>query len=402
MADIYWVGGATAVQQEDRYTPGGTIEIGDKFIVTLTGEDASTAAITAVATGTTVAQTCADLLTAWNASTSPLKNGITASNQTTYFKLLGTAGTPFVGAATTTETDDSPADAQTFVKTATTANKGESDWNTASNWSTLTVPVTSDNVTFDGRSATAILYGLNQSAVTLATLNVKQANTFNIGTTKAALRIGATACTIGEPATDGSRSTGASIINIDFGTVQTTTRVANTRNAGSVGLEPVMLKGTHAANAITVEGGIVGIATNIPGQTSTVVTLVVEAGTVKCGSGCTLTTITQLGGKLYVNSAVTTLTLNGGEVFTNGDWLLTTLTATGGTAHLEHRRSGDEITTLNLRGGTADFSDNTTAATVNALSFRSGTLIAPSGGLTLTATTLDFNGNTELSLNSAA
>jgi hypothetical protein len=403
MADIYAkFGTATAVAQEDRFTPGGTIETNDNFTITLTGEDGSTAVITGVPGGTTVASVTAALLVAWNASTSPLKSGITASDQTTYFKLLGTVGVPFSAAATTTENGGGAADAQTFTRTATTACTGPNDWNSPLNWSGGAVPVSTDNVTFDGRNGGAVLYGLNQSAVTLATLNIKQANTYNVGTTTAALRVSATTCTIGEAATDGSASTGTALINIDFGTAQTTTRVANSKNIGTSGLEPVMLKGSHAANVVTVEGGVVGVATNIPGQTATVATLVVEAGTVKCGSGCTLTTITQMGGKLYVNSAVTTLTLNGGEVYTNGDWLLGTLTTTGGTAHLEHRRSGDEVTTLNLRGGTADFSDNTTAATVNALSFRSGTLVAPSGGLTLTGTTLDFNGNTELTLNSAA
>src|SRR5689334_15030967 len=108
MANNTWIGGATAVAQEDRFTPCGTIEINDKFILTLYNQAGSSITITASATGTTVAQVCADLLTAWNAALldltkAPYMSGITASNQTTYFKLLRSSadGIPFTAVPST-------------------------------------------------------------------------------------------------------------------------------------------------------------------------------------------------------------------------------------------------------------------------------------------------------------
>ena len=39
MANIRWIGGATKVAQVDTFTPGGTIEADDIFILTATGWD---------------------------------------------------------------------------------------------------------------------------------------------------------------------------------------------------------------------------------------------------------------------------------------------------------------------------------------------------------------------------
>jgi hypothetical protein len=403
MASIYWLGTAsTGTQQEDRFTPGGTIEVGDVFTITLTDPSGSgtSQAVTATATGTTVAQVCADLLTAWNASTASLKSGITATDQTTYFKLLGTAGVPFYATPGTTESGGGAADDQTFTRTATTAASNPGDWNTAANWSGGAVPVNGDAVTIDGRGAAAVVYGLNQSAVTLASLTIKLANGNNVGTTTSKLRVGATVCNVGEKATDGSRQAGTALVNLDFGTAQTTCTVYGSKNTGTSGLEPVMLAGSHADNALVVHDGIVGVATNLPGDTATFATVTVDGGTVNLGAGVTHATVKVLGtGKVAQRAASTTTEVDGGTLATDGTFLIGTLTANGGRCDLLHRNGGSDcVTTLNLRGGAVDFSGNAAAATVDAISVRSGTLVAPKGGLTPTTVTLDFDGNARLAV----
>lgn len=182
MANRKWNGGTTAVAQVDSFTPGGTIEVGDKFIITLTAEDGSTTqTVSADATGTSVAQVCTDVHTAVTASNQTLFAALTwADNTTNVSATADVAGVPFYAAASTTESDDGAADAQTFARAAVTASAGPLDWNTTGNWSGATLPVDSDNVLVT-ESAYSILYGLEQSDIQLASLSVNQTFSGSIG-----------------------------------------------------------------------------------------------------------------------------------------------------------------------------------------------------------------------------
>lgn len=375
MAAPWWVGGTTAVQQEDRFTPGGTIEVGDKFKITLTGEDGTTATITATATGTTVASVTADLLIAWNASTSSLKGGITASDQTTYFRLLGTAGVPFYASAATTESDDSPADLQTFVRTATTANKGPNDHNTAANWSGGAVPVAADDVTIDARGGSnSILYGLNQSAVALTSFkHYKGAPA--VGTTTYALKIRATTAELGLASNDGSSPSGA-LCNVDFGTAAAATiNVHDSYNTGSAGLQPTIVGGNHASHVLNVYGGIVGLGTLTPGQSCNFPTINVKGGTLTTGTATDWTTVNNSGGAVTLGKGSTSGTLNqyAGTTTVNGATKVGTINYEGGTVNFNARLSGDDIGTLTMNGsGTVDFSGNSDSFTIATLAIKKG------------------------------
>jgi hypothetical protein len=399
MADLYFKGGASTTAQEDRFTPAGTIEVGDIFNIVLSGEDGSTATISAVATGTTVAQVCADLLTAWTASTSTLKTGITASNQTTYFKLLGTAGTPFHAVATTTETGGGAADAQTFSRTATTANSGPKDWATAANWSTGSIPATGDDVTIDGRAANSIIYSLDQNAVVLASLLIAAAMIYDVGTTAGALKIGATLQEHGRLPDDGSTPGGSGLVNIDCGSNGFTAEVFSTKNIGTSGLAPLMLVGS-GTNNLYISGGTVGFATAKPGQTGTLTLGVVgPAGKLTTGSGATVTTATNNGGRLYVNGAVTTLNHNSGKTYTDGTGAITTLNQTLGTVYLNNRASGDSIVTLNLDGGTLDASGDPQDVSLTTTNWNGGTIKrAASQAIDLGTATVAFGDFTSLQI----
>lgn len=406
MGDLYWIGGATAVAQEDRFTPANTIEVGDEFKITLNDKDGvnggGTVIITAIATGTSVASVCADMLAAWNASTSPLKSGITASDQTTYFRLVGTAGIPFYATSATTESGGGASDSQTFTRTATTANAGPVDWGTAANWSSGAVPVNSDNVTLDSRGSNyAIRHGLDQSAVTLGNLHVDLSYLSDIGTTRYALAISAAVARIGKAPTDGSNATGSACINLNFGSTAVQIDMLGSRNQGTGGLPPVNVRASHASdNKLFMSGGILGLAAFVPGESATLTTNSVTGGTLVCGSGLTWGTITNNGGVVYVNSAGTTYSQNKGTLFTEGTGLIGTMTAIGGNLFVNHRTtSSNSITTLNLRGGNVDLRGNQRALTIGTANLRTGSLRTFSTGqLTITAATLDQDVNTFFNL----
>jgi hypothetical protein len=293
MASKYYTGSAaTSVAQVDRFTPA-TVQIGDIFTLTATGEDGSTAAVTFTATVATVANVTAGLVAAWNASTNPLHTPITAADATTSMTLTAdTAGVPFSVAATTT--DGGGANTQTLTRAAVTVNVGPNDWGTALNWSDFIVPITGDTVTTDGRAEAAILYGLNQSAVTLASFQHYESMRYDVGTSVAPLRISATICDLARPAVDGSRNTPGAVY-LDTGSNATTlTNWGGARN-GSGGLPPVCVKGAHASNILRVYAGGVGVAVQKPGDTANfpIVSAYNDQTAVVLGSGCsTVTTLT--------------------------------------------------------------------------------------------------------------
>lgn len=266
----------------------------------------------------------------------------------------------------------------TWISTSST------DWNTAANWSSGTVPVSGDTVVFANNSVN-VDTNLNQSAVTLAALYIYQSYTGAIGKSDGTyLAIGATAVRIGDPGNSPTTPNGSGRLLLNFGTVQTTVVVVNTSQTSTdTAFAPLLMKGTHASNKLVVYSGRVESATRFAGDVSTWSEVDVQAGgasapTVLLGTGCTLTTINQNAGTLTVNSAATTVTLSSGTLTTQGSGAITTLTV-GGIAKLN---STGTITTLNaLGGGTADFSGDAQAKTVTTLKAYKGTKINLDNGV---------------------
>lgn len=366
MSTKKWLGGAKAVAQVTTLTPGGTIEADDRFLVTIGSRTLNVAA-----GGTTVSAVCDAIVAAW-ATAGPEFDEITCADSTTCVTLTAkTAGVPFVVSLSTTEAGGGAADDQTFVQATTTANAGPNDWSTAGNWTGGAVPVNSDDVVIEG-NAQAIYYGLDQSAVSLASLKIKASFTGFIGLPvwntagyseyrERYLKIGATVIDLGDGDGDGAYR-----LNIDAYTVQTAVRVRKTRTTRYDAAVPiVLLKGTHASNTLTVDRGDVGVAV-YGGETATIATLTMTdpgtAASVWCGSGATLTTIVKLGGRLAIASAATTITQYAGSLVTDGSGAVTTLTAEAGT--VDYRSSGT-ITTLTLGAGAKfDLSQAPSALTV--------------------------------------
>lgn len=367
MADNYPINALTSTTaQVDTFTPA-TIEVNDVFTLTVTGDDGTTNAISFTATDTLAATVSAALVALVNASTHRLWTPITATGSSTVILTAATAGRPFSVASSTT--DGGGNNTQTFARVATTASASPKDWGLAGNWFTNAIPVDSDNVVIDARATDDLIYSMNQSTVDLTKLDVYMSYVNQLGDTTNPLRISATTCQIGLPVGDGSSPSGPTFVNLDFGTVNNTTKVYNGRKTGINGLLPINLKGSHSANILHVYGGTIGVATARPGDTATYVTINVDGGKCVLSSGVTTTTITQDGGELIQGCACTTLTQNAGTLETNGAGAITTATING-TAYLE---ASGTITTLEVRSsGSADMTGSNAARTVTTVQLHKG------------------------------
>jgi hypothetical protein len=366
------------------------VEIGDTFTITMNGKS-----ISIVATAATVANVCLLLKQAFDETTIAEFLELTCDNENTYLKFTSvTPGKPFT--LTASESDGGSADTQTMTVSTTTSNQGPNDWGTATNWEGDALPTTGDTV-FIPAGGSSILYGLNQSSVTLASLVIDQGFTSFIGLSEinadgsttydeyrdTYLRISATSVVLG----DGT-GTGSGRIKINFGSAQTAVTVRDTGTPETTSLPAVLLLGTHASNVITIVKGSVGIAAQ-PGETSTVATLNVgyltnqtDDSNVRCGSGVTLTTINVTGGRLSVESNSTTMTNSGGEI-TLLAGTVTTLNLDSGTVY---DRTTGTITTLIVGSqGVYDASRDPRGKTVtNCDLFAGASLDDPHGRVTFT------------------
>lgn len=147
-------------------------------------------------------------------------------------------------------------------------------WSVAANWSGATVPVNGDDVYLPAGNTVSITAGLNQSAVTLASLNVDPAFCNQkvgvgvlSGVTLTYLQIGATA--INFPAGTGG---GCTLFALDAAAVAGTVNVQQSNGAD---IPPLRFKGTNLTYNLT--GGSVAVAA-YPGETSTVVSARLSSG----------------------------------------------------------------------------------------------------------------------------
>lgn len=395
MATYYYIGnGLSNISQIDTLTVGGTIEAGDEFKVTFTGEDSSTVTLTVVASSTSIATTCTEIAAAINASTNPLVEPLTAAaGATTVTVTAGTAGVPFYCTVTTTESGGGAADAQTFTRAATTANRGPSDYNVAINWSGLIVPVASDVVVVDGRQTASILYGLNQSAVALASFTRYQ-TAYAVGQASIPLQIRAAVVKLNVKPTDGSSPT-PGFTGIDVGSAAgSTVEVFGSATSGSSGREPVCVKGTHASHVLRAYGGIVGLGTQNPADTAQFPT-VLSAGkgtSLFIGSGVTApTTLTMREGanielrtgaatidasgagllKVEGSGAITTANLDCKTIL-NGTGTITTIEAEGNSAIDTTQTENARTVTNYTQYGLATLKTNLNTTYTNGIKLRRG------------------------------
>jgi hypothetical protein len=372
MAVIKWRGDAPIVAQTGVLTIGGTVEVGDLFNVTINGKTLSYEA-----TDTDEIVCCTELVAALEASTNPEFVEITwTDNEDGSLTYTGPDdGSPIVLTVETTEAGGGTADSQTFTDTPGDSASSPNHWSIAANWSSNTVPVNSDDVYIEDNDVD-IKFGLDQSAVTLTSLNIAQSYTGNIG--------------LPERNTDGSDSyyeyrdqfltikstttnigygvgSGSSMINLNNSTVQTTLNIQGSGSSDSRNRPTILWKGTHASNVVNLSKGEFGAAF-LPGEVATILTLRIGyKDSIKSdvqafiGSGTTLGTVEKSGGDLFMNAGCTTITQTDGATYVDSG-AITTANIQGGDFYYN---STGTLTTANITGnGLLDFSKDMRAKTV--------------------------------------
>ena len=242
-------------------------------------------------------------------------------------------------------------------------------WSTAGNWSPSGVPTNSDDVYIED-SSQGITSGLGQSAVTLASLNIGQSFTGEIGDATTYLDIGATICNVGYSKGFGSPA-GSARIKIDLGTIASTCTIHNTGSTPTdANLGAVQLLADQASTDIQIKKGKVTIAGS-GSETATFDKLIVSYDTSKAsdanvtlGPGVDIASIDQLGGKVnnYSNSAAAAIEVTGGTHTIEGSGAVTALTADGGTVTASG--TGTITTAKAKRGGVIDWTKSDKPRTV--------------------------------------
>ncbi len=257
-------------------------------------------------------------------------------------------------------------------QSTTQASKGPNHWDDANNWSLAAIPVNTNDVVIEG-CAVDILYGLDQNAVSLASLTINSTYTGAIGLPEfngqyfeyrePYLKISATTVRLGDG--DGNCS---QRLQLNLGTVQTAVTILKTGSIPGAGQPSVYLRGTHASNTLDISRGIVGVAFE-EGALSTFLTMRIgyvnspdNDVTLYIGSGVTMTTVNMSGGQVLCRSAVPTLNMDNGTWTQVGNVAITTVNGQRGRLYYQ---SNGTITTLTC--GTdfeADFTRDIRARTI--------------------------------------
>jgi hypothetical protein len=373
MTTVTWIGDTPAIAQQTTLTPGN-VQIGDIFIATINAKN-----VEYVAQAATVADVCQGLANAWNAADIPEFQEVEAVDQTTQILLTGnTPGVPFT--VSTSTIDGGGSNTQTLTAATTVNPTGPNWYSEPNNWSTASVPVSTNDVAINSGSS-SILYGLGQSSVTLNSLTITMAFTGSIGLPpwntngyaeyrQQYLQVGGTTQSIGTGA-----GNGGSLIRIDNGSTQTALTVLNLGQSTDR-VSPVLFwKGTNASNTVQILKGVAGIA-YYQGETADVTTLLTgyvaspqSDVTLTVGAGCTLATVVAAGGSVTLNSGTTSLTSLGSTGPGGGGATVTVMAG----AHSDIECDGGVVrynsigtlTTANVgAGGTLDFSGDLRTKTV--------------------------------------
>lgn len=358
-ANQYYRGDSPAVAQTDTHTIGGTPAAAQVYTITINGKSVAYTA-TGGDTNITIAAALQVLLAA--SSIEEFTEVTWVAPTTAVLTSMATVpGVPYTAASGATGTGS-------LVTATTTASVSPNDWSIAANWVSGSVPATGDSV-FLRNTDVSILYGLAQSAVTLAVFDVDSTYTGQIGLSdfhsqagqggyyeyrSTYLAIGATLQHVGRGSGPGSN-----FIRINNGSVQTAFDVLGTASPLTQGLPVVDWLGTHASNALTISRGSLGIAIK-PGTVSTYASLQIgnegspaSDVTVLVGDGVTAGTLKMYGGVVTTGSASSTITLVTGVLTVYGSATVTTLNNIAGS--VVYNSSGTVTTYLGSDGSSIDF-----------------------------------------------
>lgn len=413
MSKKSWIGGAAATTQVNTWLFAGTWEANDVVNVTI-----GTRVVSVVAGSTTASVVAANVQAALAASELPEFTEITWTvNSATITGTAVTAGFPFIATFSTTETGGGAADAQTIngttssTGTVATACTGPNHGDNAQNWSGGTLPVDNDDFYF-ADSNVSLLFGLNLSTITPASITIEQSFTGEIGLPvynanggyyeyrSRYLRIGNDADNIPTVIAVGTgEGAGSSRAMIDSGDSEVTLIVLNTGPASEGEEVAFFWKSTHADSTAVVSRGLVGIAV-YPGEVATVDLLKTgyvdnEAGDalVICGEGVTLGDLDISGGVTRTNSAFGDLVITGGELI-HDDGACNSIQGDGGFVRWRSTNTG---TTLEAGSDfTMDFRQDMRGRTFTNINLHEGCIwldpfgtVTPTNGYNLVRCTWD-------------
>lgn len=364
---IRFIGSAALANQIDTGTVGGTVEIGDLFKCTIGNK-----VVSIPATTTSTATTAQDIADAWAALDSTAypefkEIDAQANGSDVTFRALE-SGKPFTLTLTTTESNGAAADGQTWTKTSTIANGSPNDIGLAANYSGGVLPANDDTLVID-TDAPDLLWNLEAlAAVTLTELIYKPPKT---------------ECGLPDLDRNGYSQyrptffkikslsvlidTGSALCRFDFSSGETSVVIKNTGSSREQHRKACCIRGSNAANTISILKGSVGLAqladesarfddvrlghvANISGDADVV-----------CGTGCELATLLKNGGVLETNSNITVMTNRAG-VWTHHAGTCGTADTQGGTSIYN---SVGTLTTPKVSGsGILDFSRDPRAKTV--------------------------------------
>jgi len=362
MAVIKWNGGASTTAQVSTMTLNNDFNESETDItVTMTAEDGSTTQTVSITpSGTDESVIATSLQAALAASTQTLFAAVTWTVATTV--VTGTAkvaGVPFYfGSAVT-------GGAGTITDATGTANSGPNDWNTGGNWGGGSKPSGSDDVLING-STYAILYGLDQSALSFDSVRIGPTMKADVGDVSGGYMLACDATTLTIETTSGK---------VLFSGDTTDTTITATQTSTNA----VRLSGAH--NALVVTGpqvnGTVDLTTGASSSTITW-TMTGRAAKLTASSGVTCTTMRfGMGTADWRGGNITNLDLFGGVFIQRGSGALTTADVFGGT--YDHRASGT-IASVQVLGGLMTLANSeVSAVTFTNTSVVAGTLDLRSG-----------------------
>lgn len=275
MATVIWQGDAVDIAQISTVTLGGawlandtiTLTISDKQLTLTIGVTVDIPTIldnlVIMVSGTGDFDTDYSSNALGNAVGEFAELTATEDGSTVLTLTANTAGTPY-----TLTSSRVTASTGTIADATTTANGSKNDWNNVDNWDTGVVPVNGDAVIFQNNDV-SVKFGLNQSAVTLASLTTRQSYTGEIGLPETNaegsisydeyrgtfLQIATAIVEQGQG--DG---TGSGRIKIDSGTTSPVAiTVTNTGSAVDTDLGAFIWKGTGANVDFVIREGSVGL-----------------------------------------------------------------------------------------------------------------------------------------------
>lgn len=402
MATKYWRGLALAVAQATTVTVG-THDAATRYEIRVNG-----IAIASSTGAASASATAAALQAAWQASTHPYRQGITASVNSNVVTLTSVAGMPF------TVTTGVVGGTGTISNATPTAATGPHHWDNAANWSDNAVPANGDTVIFKD-SGVSVCWALDQNTVDLADLLIFQSYTGRIGLPLLSvaasangetqngganeyrdryLRIGWATGRIGEHHGPGTPAGSARLKLHNDSASASTTEIVNTAQASvDPNLPAVRLKAnvnTAAINVRLAPGGI-GLAADEPAETATFGQIAIadqsELSRVYAGAGATISGWMQTGGVNRLNAAATVaaVEVNGGQLVIDGAFAVTMLAVAGGICVPNNvPAAGAAIGTCNLDGGIVDFAQSARARTVTTMNPNQGEIRADKDVLTIT------------------